>query len=299
MTNTNISFKKSLAKEVLLFFIGVGLLIIVSIFLLVRNFYYNQKVVSNSHKVSSLKEQIDTLPKDNVKELYDKISKYFVITYQVGNKFYTICKEQENNFIDDEYGIKKNAKLLPNNPVGYFYYKQVDPLNILGKDSTLVFNYVSLKQFKEYLKNDKYLFNLFSVFSNTEKSITEKVFGSADELPPPPLPKGVYAINVDALPDLSKQPYGSTFDLGTRSNFIREIKKGLTYDTSVSLKRIQLTNEREKALQVISDSKSNVLSQSVIWNFVLKSGIILAIILYPIRLCFLSIRWALKTLKTK
>lgn len=302
MTIIKLSYKKVLAREVLLFFFGVGLLLILWGLLLVKNFYINNKLVSSSEKLILLNKQIDTLPTDNVKELYDKISSYFVITYKIGEIDYSICKEQEKDFLYDEYGIKKNVTVLSNNPNGYFYYKQADPLNILPKDSTLVFNFVQLNKFKEYLMSDAYLFNLFSAFSNSEdKSYVwdgnKPVVVSNSKKPA--------TKNVDELPDLSKanpqfdkfQPYVSTFDLGSKSDFINRIRRSLTYDTAVNLKRVELINQKTNTLEIITSSKKSLLTQTDIWNFIIKAAIFLGIILYPLRLSFQSIKWAVMTLK--
>ena len=283
MTTTTVRPKRILAREILQFFCGVGLLALIWLFLFLRNTYYNHKANSYSDEVKSLQHQLDTLPTDYLKEFYDLTSRYFVVNYKLGKDTYAIPKEQEKNFLTDEYGITKNVTSLPIHPMGYSYFKQHDPLNILDKDSTIVFDYVTFDKFREFAKSEDYQNKLFSVFSNS------------------PDQNGTVAVN--SLIDKPKfdpmKPYNGIFDLGTLQHFKDRIKKGLNYNDKLKVTKQNISEDIEQKKQSITATRKSILDTKEMNNTLLIAMMVISAVLYPLRLSVYLINWAVKTLKQK
>lgn len=283
MTTTTVRAKRIIAKEILLFFCGLGLFALIWGFLSLRNTYYNHKVNSYTEEVKSLQHQLDTLPTDYLKEFYDLTSKYFVVNYKLGKDTYAIPKEQEKNFLTDEYGINKKVTSLPIHPMGYSYFKQHDPLNILDRDSTIVFDYVTFDKFREFTASDDYQDKLFKVFSNS--------------------PDQNGNVTVNSLIDKPKfdpmKPYNGIFDLGTLHYFKDRIKSGLKYNEKSKEVKQNILNEIEKKQKLIQAARNSIFDTKEMNRSLLVALIIIGVVLYPLRLSVYSITWAVKTLRQK
>jgi hypothetical protein len=280
MTTNKPKLKRTLAREILFFFAGLGLLGIVWGFLVIRNSYYENKASSCSDKIKTLKVEIDSLPKDYIKEFYEQTSRYFVVNYRLGQDSYAIPKEQEKAFLYDEFGIKKKVTLLPVYPRGYSYFKQSDPLNILGNDSSIVFDYVSIEKFREFVSSEDYQDKLYTVFANNS---------GKDEWVPP-----LDAIRADFDP---MKPYNGIFQLGTLSDFKTKMKKGLSYNSTVVEQKNKIETDITDLKETIATSQNNKLSSTEIQQDVIYSAIVIGLLLYVLRLSIVLIIWALRTMK--
>nr|WP_294898579.1 hypothetical protein [uncultured Pedobacter sp.] len=189
--NDSSKFKQILAKEILLF-VGILLLTgLIGFFLFCRNYYYENKVKSNQEMVSKVNLQIGSLPFDKLKVLYRGINEDFVSNYSVNNDKYLIPKKQEQKFLKDY----PTATLLPISHKGYsythldifkkyggeeIYPKQLPPIpkGFSFRDSTTVFDFVSLSTFRHLLKDDEYKDKLYKTFSEDYDLGTKQSFDS-------------------------------------------------------------------------------------------------------------------------
>lgn len=285
MTTKTVRPKRILAREILLFFCGLGLLALIWGFLALRNTYYNHKVGSNSDEVKSLQRQLDTLPTNYLKEFYDLTSKYFVVNYKVGKDTYAIPKEQEKDFLTDEYGIPKRVTALPvhNSGWSYFSFKFINSSDIVAKDSTVVFDYVSFDKFCEFAMSEDYQNKLFSIFSNS--------------------PDQNGTVTVNSLIDKPKfdptKPYNGIFDLGTLQHFKDLIKKGLNYSEKLKETKQKISEDIEQKQKSINAARNNILDTKEMNKILFIALIVIGVVLYPLRLSVYSINWAVKTLKQK
>lgn len=283
MTTTTFRPKRIVAREILLFFCGLGLLALIWGFLSLRNTYYNHKANSYSEEVKSLKHQLDTLPTDYLKEFYDLTSKYFVVNYKLGNDTYAIPKEQEKKFLTDEYEITKKVASLPVHPTGYSTFKNPGLLNILDKDSTIIFDYVTFDKFREFATSEDYQNKLFSVFSNS--------------------PDQNGTVTVNSLIDKPKfdpmKPYNGIFDLGTLHYFKDRIKKGLNYNEKLKETKQKILDDIEMKQKSVNAAGNSILDTKEMNKILFIILIVIGVVLYPLRLSVYSINWAVKTLKQK
>ena len=280
MTTYKPKLKRTLAREILFFFAGLGLIGIVWGFLLIRNSYYENKASSCSEKIRTLQVEINNLPKDYIKEFYDQTSRYFVVNYRLGQDSYAIPKEQEKAFLYDEFGIKKKVTLLPGYPKGYSYFKQFDPLNILRKDSTIVFDYVLIQKFREFVFSDDYQDKLYTVFANNS--------GKDEWIPP------LYAVRADFDP---MKPYNGIFQLGTLSDFKSKMKKCLSFNSTVVEQQNKIQSRITDLKETFANSKYSKLTSVEVQQYVINSVIVIALLLYVLRLSIVLIIWAFKTMK--
>lgn len=270
--------KRVLAREILLFFAGLVLIGLAWSFLLIRNSYYENKVNSYSHKIKTLQIQNDSLPKDYIKEFYDKVSRYFVVRYTLGQDSLAIVKEKEQTFLYDEFGIKKNVTLLPNHPTGYEYFYADN-----FKDSIVLFDFVSIEKFREFVSSDVYQNKLYSVFSKNPDN-KELV---------PPLPLGFTRVEYDP-----KKPYKDTFSLGTLSDFKFKMNNGLKFNSTIVEKKNKIISDIADFKETITDSKNNKLSPSEVSQNVIFSALVIGLLLYVLRLSIILIFWAIRTMKS-
>src|SRR6266542_1341895 len=246
----NPKLKKTLAREVLLFFSVLVLTGLVWISLLIRNYYYDDQTKSSQDKLIKITEHIDSLPSDKIKALYDGVNSDFVVYYIVNNDKYAIPKKEEQNFLKDY----PTAKLLPPFPKGYSLFKPRDPLKILDRDSKLVFDYVESSKFRQLLKDSVYRSKLYSTYSKT-------------------------------------------YDLGTQLSFEAKVYAGLKFNNEIVKRQQELLHEKQVTQDTLYASKNSIKSNQEVWKIVLWIFIILAIIVYPLRLCFKLLKWSIKTVR--
>ncbi len=138
-------------------------------------------------------------------------------------------------------------------------------------DSTIIFDFVDLKKFKELLTYADYRDKFYSIFK-LEKYI---VNGYSD----------------------AGLPIFKEFYLGTSSVFESDIQLALKNDKTLDQSRDKLSKEIDLKNISYKNAYASVWDNEKVKSFLLTTILILVIILYPIRLCFLLIKWAIKTLK--
>jgi hypothetical protein len=281
MTTNKVKPKRILAREILLFFCWLGLFAVIWGFLALRNTYYNHKTSSYSAEIQSLQYQLHTLPTDYLKEFYNLTSRYFVVNYKLGEHTYAIPKEQEKKFLTDEYGIHKKVTPLPIHSKGYSSFKQYDPLNILDKDSAIVFDYVPFDKFREFVASEDYQNKLFSVFSNSPDQNGTVTVNSLIEKP-----------KFDPM-----KPHNGIFDLGSLSQFKSKIKKGLIYKEKYKEAKQTILGDIDKKQKQMNEATGSILDTNEMNRVLLIAIIVIGVLIYPLRLSVYSINWALKTLK--
>jgi hypothetical protein len=207
------------------------------------------------------------LPNDKIKALYDGINQDLVVSYLVNGDEYAIPKKEEQIFLKDY----PTAKLLSPSSKGYSFFKhteynspllnedrllvfQKDPLRILIKDSTFVFDYLKLSEFKILLKDSSYRSKFYSTFSKD-------------------------------------------YDLGTRQSFESKIDTGFKFNNNIISKKQNLLNEKQLIQASLSLFKDSINDNKEILNITLWTFLILAIIVYPLRLCFKLLKWSIKTVR--
>jgi hypothetical protein len=273
MTTNKPKLKRTLAREILFFFAGLGLIAVFWSFLLIRNSYYEGKAISCSDKIKTLQVEFDSLPKDYIKQFYDQTSRYFVVNYRLRQEIYAIPKEQEKVFLNDEFGIKKNVTTLPVYAKGYSYFH-------FTNDSTIMFDFVSLEKFREFVSSDDYQDKLYSVFSNKS--------GKDDWFP-----------TLDAMRDEFNpmKPYNGTFSLGTLSDFKSKMALGLKFNSTVVEQKTKIEADITILKGAIATSQNNKLTSTEIQQYVIYSAIVIGLLLYILRLSIVLIVWALRTMK--
>lgn len=249
-------------------------------FLLIRNSYYENITSSCSDKIKILQVHIDSLPKDYIKEFYDQTSRYFVVYYKLGQDSYAIPKEQEKAFLYDEFGIKKKVTLLPGCQKGYSYFKQSNPPKILGNDSSIVFDYIAIEKFREFVSSDDYQDKLYSVFANNS--------GKDEWVPPHD------SVRADFDP---KKPYNGIFHLGTYSDFKTKMKIGLNFNSAVVEQITKIEADIADLNETITYSKYSKLNSGEVQQYLINSAIVIGLLLYVLRLSIVLIVWAIKTMK--
>ena len=75
--------KKIIAKEILIFFTIVGILLLVWCFFIIKNSYYNNKINSLREALNLKQTELINLPDDKIKVLYDKVSPQLVKQYKM------------------------------------------------------------------------------------------------------------------------------------------------------------------------------------------------------------------------
>lgn len=154
--------KKNIAREIIIFFSTVLLISLILGFIALRNFYYNNRQASLKEKCSSLTTQLDSLPKDHIKALYDGLCLDFYIDYGVGEDIVAIPNRHVKEFLN----AYPSAKLQKKHKCGYSYIKAPDSLKISGIDSTIIFDFVTFGKFEEFLLFKDYRNKLFLTFSD-------------------------------------------------------------------------------------------------------------------------------------
>jgi len=282
--------KKIIAREILFFFSGIGLIVIIWFILTFSNSYYENKVVNSLDKIKTYQKQIENSPKNYIKEFYDKANRYFVLNYKYKGEYFSIPKEQEKAFLIDEFGNKKNLILMPTFSKGYSYFHkdifkefgghELFPKKGKKNDSTVVFDFVSLKEFRKFLTSDDYQNKLYSTFSN----------GSDSNVWTPP----VDAILSNFDP---KQPYNGTFSLGSINEFKSKMNIGLKYNLSIHEKNINLKNNIRQLKKTILESRNKILNFEELSNIIFYISLFIVILMYVLRPSIVLIKWALKEIK--
>jgi hypothetical protein len=256
--------KKTIAKEVLLFFATLFVLALIMGLLYLRNVQFIIKSNSLNDELNTTKSKLDKLPNDQIKALYEGVSPYLVMKYQLyENEFgipikegttliYAVPKKEEQRFLKD-YPSAKSLQATPN---GYSKGLPIFPNDPIGtlNDSIFEFDFVTLDKFKEFLKNKDYKNKFYISFSNE-------------------------------------------FELGDTSFFYSKIKEGLSYTVATDIERNELINKISQIKRSIYNAKKSIFTDKKIVAILFYTALVFIIILYPIRLCYLLLKWALLTVR--
>lgn len=255
--------KKLIAKEVLLAF---GIVVTVAAswgVLLLRNEYYKDQQVAINTKISLITVGLNSFPQDYIKLLYDSLSLDFVVNYKNGDNEYAIPKKEEKEFLSD---FTKAVKLpIKEKGYSYFYFsnKNFDIASnqgswetpLLNSDSSLVFDFVELGEFKKLLQNIDYKKKLFLRLK--------------DE-----------------------------YETGNFNEFDNYIKKGLMYNSITDDKIKFLKEEKIQKQEELLSATSSIWDTNKIKTTFDYIFLVLIILVYPVRICYFLLKWALKTLRT-
>lgn len=329
----NLKNKKILAREILLFISILVLNGLVFVFFLLRNYYYERKEVSLQSKLSSISVQIDNLPDNAIKKLYDGLKDYFGVNYIINGKIYTLPKIKETRFLEKH----PDAKLLPPHAEGFSIPDSSKNFILFGEanmyrtpNGSIVSESELRKHYSERfesLVNDGTLILIspkvnslsFPLSSNPDNKIMIFPDGSIRE---------VYESDVDVAKSLGARIYSergifdyislgkfkdllkdstyrnkfySTFctayDFGTKEIFDSTIDSGLKLSSEVTILQQKLLAEKIVVEDKLNLSENKIKSNKNILNILLWTFIISLLIAYPLRLCFRVVKWSLKTIR--
>ncbi|OGS71822.1 MAG: hypothetical protein A3F91_10205 [Flavobacteria bacterium RIFCSPLOWO2_12_FULL_35_11] len=266
------NIKEILAKEILLFFFAIALLGVVYGFLLLRNYYYDYQERTYNKENILLKTQLDSLivdKTDNLTYIFDQI-RHKTITYKVNydlpQSTKTLRTERKVEIIN--VPAENEKEFLNKYPeavrvVTFIAFK--DTFDIEPKDlSDFLKAYPEAKSFNNRFKK------LSPIFVDLE-DFKAQLFKS---------PKDVFDI---LKVDTSFQNFCVNYDVF--QNFFR-------------LKEYEILNEKiMSGKESIKKSIDYKMSYSDITELIIIISLILVVLLYPLRLCFILILWAIKTLR--
>jgi hypothetical protein len=256
--------KLIIAKEVLIFFSTFLILALVLAFLYFRNAHFIRTRNSLKEELNSNLSQLSELPTDKIKALYEGVSPFFVIKYQVDKDeygipmkngkpyIYGVPKKEEERFLKD-FPTAKSLKEIDNNyskELIIFHKESID----VSKRSIYDFEFVSLNKFKELIKNEDYKNKFYNIFS--------------DE-----------------------------FELGDKSVFDVKIKEGLSYTDSTEIVRNELTKRISKIKESITNENNNIWTDNELITCINYTALAFLIILYPIRITYIILKWSIQTLR--
>lgn len=274
-----------------------------------RNYYYETKQSSLAYKIAKVSQRIDTLGSDKIRELYDVLKNDFIITFQVGEVEYAIPYNLTRDFQND-FPL---AKKLAINSIGYSHIKKSDT------NSAVVFDYVEYSKFLELMNridyrnkfymgflenknlNNDYIRHIFSIlklniegFTKTEKEFLQAL-SDTDYV------SRVYlAIRDIGISDFPKSQADFSSKIGvTRFHSFREFESFYKNSMSENLVRNKLFAENKSLNGSLTHAVKKKLENSEIKKIIFRVGLIMLLLLYPLRLSFYGIKWSFKTLLTK
>lgn len=271
--------KKALAKEVLLIFSTLVLTGLIWVFLLIQNSYYDNKKNSFQRKLDLIISQIDTISTDKIKDLYDGIKKDFVRKYIVNSSEYLIPTKEEQAFLKDF----PSAKLLSPNIKGYELYNPKDPLKILGVK--VIFPDGSTADVKES--------DLPSAIKAGAKLYSNIVFNYVE------LSKFKDLIVDSDYKAKLYSTFSKDYDMETQLSYESKINSGLKFNNESAIRKQRLLEEKQTIEDELQNSNRNIRDDKEVWRVLIWTFVILAIIIYPVRLSFLLLRWSIRTVRQK
>jgi hypothetical protein len=259
--------KKTIAREVLLFFSVVVLVALVWLFLIGLNYYYSTKSSSSEKKRNFINAQLDSLPSDRIKSLYEGIRSVLVTHYLVKEDTFVVAKKFEEEFLNSH----PNAKRLPASSKGYSRPQTIeydfpllnkdglpvpnkDALPILNNDHTFVFDFVELSDFRIFLHDSSYRSELYLTVSKD-------------------------------------------YDVGSRQSYESKIGEGFKFDDEIYKRQQTLLLEKGAIERAVNSYNSNIKGSSEIWKITLWTFLVLLIIMYPLRFCVRLLTWSVKTIR--
>jgi hypothetical protein len=268
-----LKLKKTIAREILLFFATSALLTLTWGFIIISNVYNDKKSDSLKAELKLKKTQLENLPIDKIKTIYNNVNQQLIVFYRIDKEKLAIQEKKRVPFIysipkkDEKKFLKSfpEAKPLETHLNGYICrlirtdytsdglpILNKDPLGIL-KDSICDFEFVPFERFKEFARNKEYVTQFYNVFY--------------DEL-----------------------------DLGKLPDFEANVKDGLNYNATIDVQRRDMINEISEITKKIDESKANIWPHEKTINFLFDTALIFLLILYPVRGCYLLLKWSIKTI---
>lgn len=255
---------KIIAREILFFFSALTVLGLLLVFLFFRNQFYDGKISGLKKERLLISAEIDSLPKDRIKALYEGLKLKFIENYEYKGEKYIVLKEEEADFLKS-FPNAKRLKIYPN---GYSYFKGRYPyteasdndllpfpppkrFDRVTRDSTVIFDFIPVDKFKIFLANRDYRDKLYLTFSNY-------------------------------------------FDLGEKLEFQAKVKEGMDFNQVLTDSLINRKTSLNKKIQI---SKFSKMKSDEIKNFLLWTAFIVGLLLYPIRIIFIAVKWSIKTIK--
>ena len=172
----------------------------------------------------------------------------------------------------------------------YSEYAEIDDIKLANKvlkkftqhiDSTIVFDFVSIDKFRDFVSSEDYQEKLYKVFANNSNK--------GDWIPPE-----VLRAKFDPM-----KPYNGVFELGTLSEFKAKLSKSLKYNQTIDEEKEKIETEIKRQLDLVSRSEKSLLPTDDIYDILFITIIVIGILLYPVRLSILILLWAVKTIKQK
>lgn len=231
--------KKVIAKEILYFFIGIVIIILFWSSIKIRNYYYENKVISSNTKISDLQSTIYKL--ENLNDLLIIPSKRNVFNNNIEILKRNNSTEQEiilmTKEFKDKFSIESVLKKYVDTANNPKYNSDFEVINSLfpelnGYDNTLLKSYVATANNENYNSNFVIINSKFPEFFNEQ-------------------------IKIDKLKNIKKTE----------------------------------TDKRNK-------TKLKIVNRDEIIQIITNLSIVIMGLLYPIRIVFISVIWAIKIIKT-
>lgn len=266
----------------------------VSDFYNLTNRYYVVKFKIGDEVFAIPKEQETDFLNDNINIQKDLVN---IPISQVGYSYYKF----NYLFIEPETTISYSTKLDLSKKIKNLYseYATIDDITLADKilkkflkltDSTIVFDFVSIDKFRDFISSEDYQENLYTVFANNSDN---DEWTSAEILQQWSLPEVLHP-EFDPM-----KPYNELFNLGTLSDFKAKLNKSRRYKQTVFEEKEKIETEIESQQDLISGSKNSLISTDDIYDILFSILVVIGILLYPMRLSILIILWAVKTIKQK
>ncbi len=262
--------KKSVAREVLIFFSSILFIVIIYVFLIARNNYYSYRGESASRKVEMTDKKLNGLPRDYNGNLYTEIKDKFYDKYIDGQDTILVLHNKEAVFKEQHFSAKyviptkKGFEYFPAGRAAFFSEKTSFG-NDFDKQAVRVTDPEIIKQLNEAASNGDLVFYMmyFSEFLEHLKDL-------------------------DYLNALRK--------IATISP--DNIKEGfLYYDASIVESRRSLVAERKENAEHSSYYLSSELTSDTIFDLLFTWFIGIVVCVYVLRPCAYLVIWALRNIK--
>jgi hypothetical protein len=292
--------KKTIAREILLFFGSVLLSLVLVVGLFTRNFIIEFSISKKKNELNDITAELPDVYHDRISNIYSEfIEPIMIIRYKIGED--TICIEKEFNqdFLIDEYGIQKNLTPLPPSPTGFQNIKQ-KTVSVEEKSNVKTFIFSSEEDLGIKIKAT-YPWYAARQISNSElgNKVLEKYQAKLDTM------VAIDFATLDAFRTLlndtnyarvvfnvlfprkaisSKQEFESI--LHEESDFSKR------KDVAASLNR-QITHLKSE----IDDNERSILKEKQITEIMWNSWLMILVAIYPVRYLYKLIKWSIVTLK--
>ena len=280
-----------IAREIIIFFSLIIFLVLVWLFFIFRNSYNVKHIELLNKKEIEFIDQINNLPTDKIKWLYQKTSMDFVENYQVYTDEIVIPKRNEKAFLK-KYPYSKHLDIYPG---GYSYIKSK---SIVIDSVKIKYNYEEelgkkiKKNFDKYSEvRDRELgINILKLYNSKPDSIIVFDFVELNEF------------RIFFRDSIYRKHFFATFfdklDMESHTEFQKIINEGLAYSDSSIIQKNELLKEIDNNRNKINQLVKKRLNQESKQNYLGWIALIIGILLYPVRVIFIMIKWSIETLKT-